>query len=337
MLIHTDDCDAYGTSLEVLHEINSIMNKRWATELVDRSFILGVKRDLVTNDPKGWYVTLTMTSFIENLADLFREHLDRKFGKRRVRTPFPEHLILTKADKPREGEVDRNITRGYQRLVGSLLWCVRHVCPVASYGMSQLCKLMATPTDAAWDAALHLLKYLELNKDRGIRFSEVEDEPYVFVDASNRDDPVDGKTQYGYAIMWGGPLIVKSSKLNHVGINSTYNEYMALHHAIKQMVWLRQLMTELGLAAYVSKPTRVYADNKQANKLCSEDLVTSGNMYFRTGYHYNKEAVEHKFVRVLYCPTAINLIDCGTKALGPIKTEEVEPQLHGFEPVCLPD
>ena len=203
--------------------------------------------------------------------------------------------------------------------------------------MSQLCKLMATPTDAAWDAALHLLKYLDLNKDRGIRFSEVEDEPYVFVDASNRDDPVDGKTQYGYAIMWGGPLIVKSSKLNHVGINSTYNEYMALHHAIKQMVWLRQLMTELGLAAYVSKPTRVYADNKQANKLCSEDLVTSGNMYFRTGYHYNKEAVEHKFVRVLYCPTAINLIDCGTKALGPIKTEEVEPQLHGFEPVCLPD
>ena len=337
MLIHTDDCDAYGTSLEVLHEINSIMNKRWATELVDRSFILGVKRDLVTNDPKGWYVTLTMTSFIENLADSFRKHLDRKFGKRRVRTPFPEHLILTKADKPREGEVDRNITRGYQRLVGSLLWCVRHVCPVASYGMSQLCKLMATPTDAAWDAALHLLKYLELNKDRGIRFSEVEDEPYVFVDASNRDDPVDGKTQYGYAIMWGGPLIVKSSKLNHVGINSTYNEYMALHHAIKQMVWLRQLMTELGLAAYVSKPTRVYADNKQANKLCSEDLVTSGNMYFRTGYHYNKEAVEHKFVRVLYCPTAINLIDCGTKALGPIKTEEVEPQLHGFEPVCLPD
>ena len=111
VLIHTDDCDAYGTSLEVLHEINSIMNKRWATELVDRSFILGVKRDLVTNDPKGWYVTLTMISFIENLADLFREHLDRKFGKRRVRTPFPEHLILTKADKPREGEVDRNITR----------------------------------------------------------------------------------------------------------------------------------------------------------------------------------------------------------------------------------
>ena len=64
-------------------------------------------------------MTLTMTSYIEEMAGLFRSHLDSRFGKRRVRTPFPEGLILTKANVPREGEVDRNIKRGYQRLVGS--------------------------------------------------------------------------------------------------------------------------------------------------------------------------------------------------------------------------
>ena len=96
----------------------------------------------------------------------------------------------------------------------------------------------------------------------------------AFVDASNKDDPIDGKTQYGYVIHWGGPLIVKSSKLMHVGINSTYNEYMALHHAIKQIVWLRQLMEEIGLGAYLSQPTTVYADNKQANNLCKEDFAS---------------------------------------------------------------
>ena len=167
MLIHTDDCDAYGTSLDVLHEINNAMNDEWSTELVDRSYILGVKRDLVTDDPKGWHVHLSMTSFIEDLGALFQKPLDQKFGKRRVRTPFPEHLLLTKASKPREGEVDRNILRGYQRLVGSLLWCVRHVAPIASYGMSQLYKLMATPTDEAWEAALHLLSTLCKTRTRG--------------------------------------------------------------------------------------------------------------------------------------------------------------------------
>ena len=64
--------------------------------------------------------------------------------------------------------------------------------------------------------------------------------------------------------MGGDPLITKSSKLMHVGINSIYNEYMALHHAIKQIVWVSQLLDEIGLGAYISKPTRVYADNKQA-------------------------------------------------------------------------
>ena len=185
----------------------------------------------------------------------------------------------------------------------------------------------------AWDAALWLLAYAYRYRNRGIRFTESDSEPLAFVDASNKDDPVDGKTQYAYSIHWGGPLIVKSSKLAHVGINSTYNEYMALHFCIKQIVWLRQLMEEIGLGAYVSQPTVVYADNRQANNLCREEVVTAGNMYFRTGYHYNKEAVRDKYVSVHYCPTDINIIDAGTKALGPIKIEGFEPQLHGFKPL----
>ena len=337
MLIHTDDCDAYGTSIEVLNEIMTAMHDEWAVEEVDKSFILGVKRTVV-QDPGGWNVTLSMTSYIEEMAGLFKSHLDSRFGKRQVRTPFPEGLILTKASVPREGEVDRNIKRGYQRLTGSLLWCVRHTCPIASYGMSQLCKLMATSTDEAWDAALWLLAYIVRYKSRGIKFTESDSEPIAFVDASNKDDPVDGKTQYAYSIHWGGPRIVKSSKLAHVGINSTYNEYMALHFCIKQIVWLRQLMEEIGLGAYISLPTVVYADNKQANNLCREEVVTAGNMYFRTGYHYNKEAVRDKYVSIHFCPTDLNIVDSGTKGLGPIKIETFEPQLHGFKPLPeIPD
>ena len=85
-------------------------------------------------------------SFIEDLAAVFGPNLDEAHGKRTVGTPFPEGLILTKSSTPEEGEVDRNIARGYQRLVGSLLWCVRHVSPICAYGCSQLCKLMSLGT-----------------------------------------------------------------------------------------------------------------------------------------------------------------------------------------------
>ena len=106
---------------------------------------------------------------------------------------------------------------------------------------------------------------------------------------------------------------------------------MALHHCVKQLVWLRQLMQEIGLGSYVRSPTKVFADNKQANKLCAEDLVTAGNMYFRTGYHYNKEAVRDGFVDVRYINTAYNISDACTKALAKNKISLFEAALHGHE------
>ena len=180
-----------------------------------------------------------------------------------------------------------------------------------------------------------MLQYIVQNSERGIIFSDSEGEPVAYVDASNKDDPVDGRTQYGYSIHWGGPLIVKSGKLSHVGINSTYNEYMALHHCVKQVVWLRQLLDEIGLVNYITKPTLIYADNQQANKLCAEDLVTSGNMYFRTGFHYNKEAVRDKYVTVEYIHTSLNISDILTKGLARVKIEAFEPYLSGHRHVPI--
>ena len=150
------------------------MNEKWTTKIVDPSYILGVRRVLDTSDPEGWTITCTMPSFIEEVAAVFGPDLDEAYGKRTVSTPFPEGLILTKSSTPGEGEVDRNIARGYQRLVGSLLWCVSHVSPICAYGCSQLCKLMSFPTDLqlAWKCALRMLQYLLQHTAEGIQFRE---------------------------------------------------------------------------------------------------------------------------------------------------------------------
>ena len=308
--------------------------------VVPSNFVLGVKRELSVDHEGRWSITMSMAAFIEDLYEVFKEDLARHLGKRIPKIPFPEGLILTKANTPDEGEIDKHL-KGYQKLVGSLLWAVRHVSPICSYGVSQLCKLMATPTELAWKSALHMLAYLYEHRHEGITFSETNANPVAFVDASNKDDMHDGRTQYGYTIMWGGPIICKSGKLNHVGINSTYNEYMALHHAIKQITWLRQLMNECGLSTYLNAPTQVWADNKQANNLCNEDMITAGNMYFRTGYHYNKEAVRDGLVKVSYIDTAENISDAMTKGLGSNKIAQFKPIIHGHLPLnddyCLYD
>ena len=332
MLIHTDDVDAYGQDLAVLHEINNAMNAEWKTKLVDEKFILGVQRD-VDKNPDGWTVKVSMPNYIDDLYNSFQPLMKEMKCHKVPPRPFPEGVILTKAHTPADGEVDRNIKRGYQRLVGSLLWCVRHVSPISQYGCSQLCKLMACPTDKAMEAALKMLGYLHAHRNEGIVFRETDASPICFVDASNKDDPSDGKTQYGFHVHWGGPVAWKSSKLQHVGLNSTYNEYMALTHAIKHVYWTRQLLEGMGLAYLIQEPSLIHADNKQANTLCAEDLVTNGNMYFRTHYHYNKEAVRDKYVIVQWIDTSENISDTMTKGLGNVKLKQFEPTLHGHEEI----
>ena len=72
-----------------------------------------------------------------------------------------------------------------------------------------------------------MLQYVLQHKDVGLQFHEANMVPCAYVDAPNKYDPHDGKTQCRYTINWGGSIITKSGKLTHVAVNSTYNEYMA--------------------------------------------------------------------------------------------------------------
>jgi hypothetical protein len=156
VLIHTDDCDAYGKDMDVLHEINDIMNEEWATEIVDSSFVLGVKRERGHDADGKRYCKMSMTSSSSRTSTPPSKRSTRKPSRRRKPTKLPSRRTSSKSIDPGEGEVKRNIDRGYQRLIGSLLWAVRHVYPQCAYGCSQLCKLMSAPTDLAWLCALHM-------------------------------------------------------------------------------------------------------------------------------------------------------------------------------------
>ena len=52
-------------------------------------------------------------------------------------------------------------------------------------------------------------------------------------------------------------------------------------------------------------------------------------MYFRTGYHYNKEAVTDGLVNIRYVETHLNISDALTKGLGSNKIKQHRPTLSG--------
>ena len=86
-----------------------------------------------------------MEAYVTGVAETFVELLPMKT----LATIFPAKVYLSKHDRPTDEEIKTNLGRGYMRAVGMILWAVRHCYPEGKYGVSQLCKMMSCPSNAA--------------------------------------------------------------------------------------------------------------------------------------------------------------------------------------------
>lgn len=324
----TDDADMIGDDNEILQQVYERINAQWECKLTDPEYMLGVRR-VVTENEDEMTVHLTMTAFIDSMAETFKAHLIN----RRVHTPIPDKVFLHKGIKVDEEETRRVKERGFQNLFGMLLWAARGVYPECLQGCSALGRLMANPTEEAWRVACWMLTYLHQHKNQGIRFSSRGNEaPVAFYDASNKADPTDSKCQYGYCHMWqGGPVIACSKKLAHVGLSAAHNEYQAAHWCNRHTSWLRELLTEIEVAEAVREPTLTFGDNRAAILLSEEDIVSTGNQFITIPYHYNKEVIERGEVTMQFVPTADNLADLFTKAVSRQTLDRLLPRMIGCE------
>ena len=172
----------------------------------------------------------TMKTYVESMRKAFDKHI--VFDK--PSTPFPQKLELYKEDS---GEEEQKIIleQGYRTAIGMMLWAARGVYPECMAGLSQLTRVhvLAYPSIEAWKAAMHMIQWMYIHRERGITFSQQgNDEAITFSDAFNKADEIDGKCMYGHVLMFkGGPIGGVSKKLVHIGNSAFHNEYMALRYA----------------------------------------------------------------------------------------------------------
>ena len=68
------------------------------------------------------------------------------------------------------------------------------------------------------------------------------------------------------------------------------------------------------------------------NTLCYEDIVTTGNQFYITPYHYNKEVCAMGNAKVVYIRSAHNLADVLTKAIKRGVLRALRDKLLGYDP-----
>jgi hypothetical protein len=333
MLCFVDDIDCASESKEDPQLIYEIMNKAWKCKIVPCEFILGVLRTRSIDSDGILQMKMSMEAYIKGMRNSFEEYQ----SPRTVQTPCEPSFLLSLQNDATEDEHNRVLARGYQSAVGMILWAARCVFPQILFAVGQLCKQMSKPTEKAWDAAMRLISWMYQNKTAGITFrSNGNPKPVFFSDATNVGDPIDSKRAYGFCGMFmGGPILASAKKLEHCSASTSANEYMAMAHAVKHAIWLRQLLQEMKLGDVVSEPTRLLADNNTANGWAGDQMfkVSNGNMWILQSFHYAREMCQEGHIKVEYVNTRYNISDLFTKGVSKETFLALEGFLTGREPI----
>ena len=91
-------------------------------------------------------------------------------------------------------------------------------------------------------------------------------------------------------MMAGGAVSWSSKKQTSVTLSSTEAEYIAGAHAAKETVWLRQLLTELGIP--VNTPTTLLMDNQSAIAIVHNPEFHNRTKHINVRYHFLRNKVE---------------------------------------------
>jgi hypothetical protein len=86
-----------------------------------------------------------------------------------------------------------------------------------------------------------------------------------YTDASFQTDPDELKSQSGFVFtINGGVVSWKSSKQETMTDSTTEAEYIAASESVKEGVWIRKFLIELGVFPNASSPLNLYCDNNGA-------------------------------------------------------------------------
>ncbi|CAM9996186.1 unnamed protein product, partial [Heterosigma akashiwo] len=115
--------------------------------------------------------------------------------------------------------------------------------------------------------------------------------------------------------MLGDSPIVWASKLQTAVSTSTVEaEYLSLRSAIKDIMWLRHLLVDLGCPQ--AEPTPVVEDNSACIEWARDMVISRKNRHFHVSYHLAKEQVNLGTIQMHYAKTSDQLADIFTKALN---------------------
>lgn len=302
--VYVDDIALAARSKTDLEEVKQQLQSRFdIRDLGEVSHFLGMQ---ITRNRRDRSLKLTQQRMTAELVS--------KYGMSSAKprsTPLATSAQLTKSDgTPLDKEA-----HPYSELIGSLLYLSVCTRPDIAQAVGALARYMSAPTTAHWSAAKEVVRYLAGTLDYGINFQPSQQSALIgYCDADYAGDVDTRRSTTGYVFTLHGGAISWSSRLQPtVAVSTTEAEYMAAAHAVKEALWLRKLMADLGMSSNAAVPIK--CDNQSALKLLKHPISSLRSKHIDVIYHFARERAARKEVEFSYISTDEMIADSMTKAV----------------------
>jgi transposase InsO family protein len=207
----------------------------------------------------------------------------------------------------------------YRSAIGALLYLAVATRPDIACIVNLLAQFCTCFTTTHVTAVKHVLRYIKGtlskglyfkrvvggNKTKGVQISAVCDSDWG-TDLNSR------KSRTGYVIYIGGaPISWRSTTQRSVALSSCEAEFYALADVVKELLWLKQFLAELGIP--IDGPIVVGIDNQAAIALAQNPVSHQRTKHIDIRYFFLREHIEAGTIKLQYVNTKDNVADLLTK------------------------
>jgi len=132
----------------------------------------------------------------------------------------------------------------------------------------------------------------------------------VFTDSSWASEKEENKSREGYISIVANGAISWYSKLQKVTLSSTEAEYLAATEAAREIIFLNEILDELGI---LREKSILFIDNSSTIKQIKNPVFHKRSKHVKTRYHWIREAVKNGEFEVIWTPTEDMAADFLTK------------------------
>ena len=269
-----------------------------------------LRKFLVWRDHQAGKLFLSQKKYIDRVLERFNMS-----NCKPVSTPLATHLKLSSDLCPQIEEEKEHMSHvPYASAIGSLMYAMICTRPDLAHVVSMVSWCMHNPGKDHWSAVKWIFGYLKGTSDIGLVFDKTTTNDVVgFVDSDYGGDLNRRRSLSGYIFtLCNGAISWKATLQSIAALSTTEAEYIAATEGVKEALWLRGLVNELGLA---QDTLVVFCDSQSAIHLTKNSRYHNKTKHIDVKYHFIRDTVVVGKVVVKKIHTSENPVDMFTKPL----------------------